>query len=131
MSADRLDRLFDKEFSFDWQPADRWIPSPMVKNHPSDGYDKLPTERGAYRVETISGTVHIIERAGRITWKRLPGRGSMTAAHDNRAVPLSELGPGWEVGKQGYLVVADETYLTGNTWHLTGIIVSITAEDRP
>jgi hypothetical protein len=100
----------------------------MIKNCPSEGYEKLPFERGVYRVETISGTSHIIERAGRITWTCLPGRESMTAAHDNQAVPLSELGNGWEVGKQGYLVVADETYLTGNPWHLTGTIVSNSEE---
>jgi hypothetical protein len=55
----------------------------------------------------------------------------MVAAHDNKAVCLSQLGPGWEVGGQRYLEVSDETYLSGKTWHLTATITSITDEPRP
>jgi hypothetical protein len=46
-------------------------------------------------------------------------------------VILSELGPGWEVGGQGFLVTADETYLTGATTDLTATIISISEEPQP
>ncbi len=34
--------------------------------------DELPRKRGVYRVETVSGTVHILDIAGRTTWERRP-----------------------------------------------------------
>jgi hypothetical protein len=97
----------------------------------TSGYDRLPTEPGVYRVETASGTVHIIDLRGRATWERRPAPGSMTAAYDGRTVVLSQLDQGWEVGGQGYLEVSDETYLTGKTWHVTSTITSITDELLP
>jgi hypothetical protein len=97
----------------------------------TSGYDRLPTEPGVYRVETVSGTVHIIDLRGRATWERRPTPGSMKAAYDGRTVVLSQLDQGWEVGGQGYLEVSDETYLTGKTWHVTSTITSITDELLP
>lgn len=97
----------------------------------TSGYDRLPAEPGVYRVETVSGTVHIIDRRGRATWERRPAPGSARAAYDGRAAVLSRLGQGWEVGGQGYLEVSDETYLTGKTWHMTSTITSITDEPLP
>lgn len=91
-------------------------------------FESLPTEPGRYRVDTISGTVHIIDSTGRLCWERRPLVGSMRSAYDNQSVVLSILGPGWQVGGQGYLEVSDETYLTGKTWHLTSTITSITDE---
>ena len=64
-------------------------------------------------------------------WERRPAPGAIPAAYDFHPVILSELGPGWEVGGQGFLVVADESYLTGATTHLTATIVSITEEPQP
>jgi hypothetical protein len=97
----------------------------------TSGYHKLPSEPGVYRVETVSGTVHIIDLRGRAMWERRPAPEAKNAAYDKRSVVLSRLGPGWEVGGQGYLEVSDETYLTGKTWHLTSTITAITAEQRP
>lgn len=95
-------------------------------------FGSLPSEPGRYRVDTISGTVHIVDSTGgRICWERRPTLASMGAAYDNRLVVLSILGPGWQVGGQGYLEVSDETYLTGKTWHLTSTITSITDEPQP
>ena len=91
-------------------------------------FDKLPRQQGIYRVETASGTVHILDMVGRTTWERRPGPGAGIERYDHSPRVLSQLGPGWEVGKQGYLVVADEGYLTGATTHLTATIVSITDE---
>jgi hypothetical protein len=103
----------------------------VTSDRTASGYETLPSEPGLYRVKTASGTDHIIERAGRIYWERRPRPGAMVAAHDNKAVCLSQLGPGWEVGGQRYLEVSDETYLSGKTWHLTATITSITDEPRP
>ena len=91
-------------------------------------FDKLPRQQGIYRVETSSGSVHILDVAGRTTWERRPGPGATIERYDHSPRVLSQLGPGWEVGQQGYLVVADEGYLTGATTHLTATIVSITDE---
>ncbi len=91
-------------------------------------FDKLPRRQGVYRVETASGTVHILDMAGRTTWERRPGPGAGTGRYDHSPRILSQLGTGWEVGQQGYLVVADESYLTGATTHLTATILSITDE---
>ena len=90
--------------------------------------DKLPRTRGKYRVEIASGTVHIIDIAPRITWERRPGRSATSERYDYLPRILSELGPGWEVGRQGYLVVADESSLGGATTHLTDTISNITEE---
>ena len=94
-------------------------------------FETLPIEPGRYRIDTTSGTVHIIDNTGRICWERRPSLGSMRSAYDNQSVVLSILGPGWHVGGQGYLEVSDETYLTGKTWHLTSTITSIADERRP
>ena len=87
---------------------------------------KFPRQQGVFRVETASGTAHILDVAGRTTWERRPGPGAGIERYDHSPRILSQLGPGWEVGKQGYLVVADEGYLTGATTHLTATIISIT-----
>ena len=91
-------------------------------------FDRLPRQRGIYRIETASGTVHILDMAGRTTWERRPGPGAGTERYDYSPRVLSQLGPGWEVGRQGYLVVADESYLGGATTHLTATIISIADE---
>lgn len=91
-------------------------------------FDKLPRQPGVFRVETVSGTVHILNFAGRTTWERRPGPGATTELYDYSPRILSELGLGWEVGRQGFLVVADESYLGGATTHLTATIVLITEE---
>ena len=91
-------------------------------------FDKLPRQQGIYRVETSSGSVHILDVAGRTTWERRPGPGAGIERYDHSPRVLSQLGPGWEVGHQGYLVVADESYLGGATTHLTATIVSIADE---
>lgn len=91
-------------------------------------FEKLPRQQGIYRIETASGTAHILDLAGRTTWERRPGPGATIERYDHSPRVLSQLGPGWEVGQQGYLVVADEGYLTGATTHLTATIVSITDE---
>ena len=91
-------------------------------------FDKLPRQPGVFRVETASGTVHILNIAGRTTWERRPGPGATTERYDYSARILSELGPGWEVGRQGFLVVADESYLGGATTHLTATILLIAEE---
>ena len=91
-------------------------------------FDTLPLTVGRYRVETVSGTVHIFDIAGRITWERRPGPGATSERYDYSPRILSQLGPGWEVGRQGYLVVADESYLGGATTHLTATISYITEE---
>ena len=94
-------------------------------------FETLPIEPGRYRIDTISGTVHIIDNTGRICWERRPRVGSMRSAYDNQLVVLSILGPGWHVGSQRYLKVSDETYLARKTWHLTTTITTITDEPRP
>jgi hypothetical protein len=94
-------------------------------------FEKLPMTRGVFRVLTASGTVHIIDIQGRAMWERRPAPGAVPAAYDFHPVILSELGPGWEVGGQGFLVVADESYLTGATTHLTATIISISEEPEP
>ena len=94
-------------------------------------FETLPIEPGRYRIDTTSGTVHIIDNTGRIYWERRPCLGSMRSAYDNQPVVLSMLGPGWQVGGQGYLEVSDEIYLTGKTWHLTSTVTAITHERRP
>ena len=91
-------------------------------------FDELPRERGVYRVETVSGTAHILDIAGRTTWERRPGPGATTERYDYSPRVLSRLGPGWEVGRQGSLIVADESYLSGATTHLTATILYITEE---
>ena len=91
-------------------------------------FEKLPRQQGIYRIETASGTVHILDMAGRTTWERRPGPGAGTERYDYSPRVLSQLGPGWEVGRQGYLVVADESYLGGATTHLTATIISIADE---
>ena len=91
-------------------------------------FDELPRERGVYRVETVSGTVHVLDIAGRTTWERRPGPGATTERYDYSPRVLSRLGPGWEVGRQGFLIVADESYLGGATTHLTATILYITEE---
>ena len=91
-------------------------------------FDQLPRQQGIYRVETASGTVHILDMAGRTTWERRPGPGAETGRYDHSPRILSQLSTGWTVGHQGYLVVADEGYLTGATTHLTATIISITEE---
>ena len=88
----------------------------------------LPSKPGIYRIETVSGTVHIISTIGRATWERRPAAGAGVARYDYRAATLSELGPGWEIGSRGQLVVADETYGSGATWHVTAPIVAIVEE---
>ena len=90
--------------------------------------DELPRKRGVYRVETVSGTMHILDIAGRTTWERRPGPGATTERYDYSPRVLSQLGSGWEVGRQGFLVVADESYLGGATTHLTATILYITEE---
>ena len=91
-------------------------------------FDKLPRTFGRYRVETVAGTVHILEIAGRTMWERRPGPRAPSERYDYSPRILSQLGPGWEVGRQGYLVVADESYLGGATTHLTATISDITEE---
>jgi hypothetical protein len=91
-------------------------------------FEKLPRKPGVYRVVTLSGTVHLITVAGRTTWERRPGPGAQAERYDHSPRILSELGSGWEVGRQGFLVVADESYLGGATTHLTATIVSISDE---
>jgi hypothetical protein len=105
-------------------------PIRSTKGSPMTEFDKLLAERGLYRVETVSGTVHIFSIEGRTMWERRPAPGAGRAAYDGHSVILSELGPGWEVGRQGFLVVSDESYLGGKTTHLTATIVSITREDE-
>jgi hypothetical protein len=83
-----------------------------------------------YRVETSSGTVHVIAIDGWLRWERRPAPGSSTARYDNRTVALSVLGDGWCVGGQGYLEVSDETYMSGKTWHRTATIISITDQSE-
>ena len=63
-------------------------------------FDELPREQGIYRIETASGTVHILNIAGRTTWERRPGPGAETERYDHSPRTLSQLGPGWEVGRQ-------------------------------
>lgn len=57
-------------------------------------FDKLPAERGLYRIETVSGTVHILSIEGRTVWERRPAPGAGRAAYDGHSVILSELGAG-------------------------------------
>ena len=61
-------------------------------------FDKLPRQQGIYRVETASGTVHILDMAGRTTWERRPRPGAGIERYDHSPRVLSQLGPGWEVG---------------------------------
>jgi hypothetical protein len=90
--------------------------------------DKLPRTRGRYRVETVTGTVHIIEIAAQTTWQQRPGPCATSERYDHSPRILSQLGPGWEVGRQGYLVVADESNVGGATTYLTATISYITEE---
>jgi hypothetical protein len=94
-------------------------------------FERLPKTRGVFRVLTASGTVHIIDIQGQVMWERRPAPGAVPATYDFHPVILSELGPGWEVGGQGFLVTADETYLTGATTDLTATIISISEEPQP
>ena len=102
----------------------------MNSNEQASQYQKLPTAHGVYRVDTASGTNHIITIDGWLRWERKPALGSSAARYDNRAVALSVLGDGWCVGGQGYLEVSDETYMSGKTWHRTATIISITDEAK-
>jgi len=90
-------------------------------------YVRLPSTPGTYRVETYSGTVHIISTLHG-TWERRPAPGSQPFHYDYRKAPISALSLDWEVGGLGHIDVADETYGSGATWHRTSIIVSITDE---
>ena len=91
-------------------------------------YERLPSAPGNYRVETFSGTVHIISTLHG-TWERRPAPGSQPFHYDYRKAPISSLPLSWEVGGLGHIDVADETYGSGATWHRTSLIVSITDED--
>lgn len=90
-------------------------------------YGRLPSTPGTYRVETYSGTVHIISTLYG-TWERRPAPGSQPFHYDYRKAPISALSLDWEVGGLGHIDVADETYGSGATWHRTSIIVSISDE---
>jgi hypothetical protein len=98
----------------------------VTSNERARQYQELPTAHGIYRVDTVSGTAHIITTDGWLRCGRRPAPGNRAAAYDNRSVTLSVLGDGWHVGGQGYLQVSDETYMSGKTWHRTSTILSIT-----
>jgi photosystem II stability/assembly factor-like uncharacterized protein len=92
--------------------------------------DALPNEPGVFTVLTESGTTHVISsKEGRLVWERRPPTGTFVGAYDFEPVRISSLGDGWRVGECGFLWVADETYLTGATWHRTARIVSITQDE--
>jgi len=100
-----------------------------VEERPAEAshYGRLPSTPGTYRVETYSGTVHIISTLHG-TWERRPAPGSQPFHYDYRKAPISALSLDWKVGGLGHIDVADETYVSGATWHRTSIIVSITDE---
>ena len=83
-----------------------------------------------YRIDTASGTSHVITIDGWLRWERRPAPGSSAARYDFQTVALSFLGDGWYVGGRGYLEVSDETYMSGKTWHQTAAIISITDQSE-
>jgi hypothetical protein len=92
-------------------------------------FDTLPNELGVFMVLTESGTTHLLSNEGwRYMWERRPPEGTVKGAHDFERIRITSL-DGWRVGECGFLWVADETYLTGATWHRTARIVSITRDE--
>ena len=89
----------------------------------------IPDEPGVYRVETLSGTVHMISTIGRFTWKRLPAPTSGAGTYDGQAVILREMSD-LSVGKRGVLVVSDSSFLSGESIHSTAHITRITLESK-
>jgi hypothetical protein len=86
----------------------------------------LPDQPGIYRVETYSGTVHILTIGrGPVLWERRPAQGSGGAAYDGKPVRC-RLSAGWAVGDLGRLTVLDGGYLYGATTHRTSFIMRIT-----
>ena len=89
----------------------------------------IPSEPGVYRVETLSGTVHIISTIGRLTWKRLPAPTSGAGTYDGKTVILSEMS-GLEVGERGLLIISDGSYLFGPSIHSIARITRISLETK-
>ena len=89
----------------------------------------IPDEPWVYRVETLSGTVHIISTIGRFTWKRLPAPTAGAGTYDGQAVTLTEMSD-LMVGKRGVLIVSDSSYLSGQSMHSTARITRITREPK-
>ena len=90
-------------------------------------FETLPGDRygGTYFVLTASGTTHVMNFDGRLTWQRLAdpaGDGGVRSAPK----AVASIDDGWRVGSCGHLLCADETYQTGATWHVTAEIVRIT-----
>ncbi|MFP7834661.1 hypothetical protein [Marisediminicola sp. LYQ134] len=90
-------------------------------------FDVLPQDRdnATFYVLTASGTIHVMNFKGRPAWTRLPAPGEDALGSGSEKI-ISQLDEGWRVGQQGYLVCADETYLSGATWHRTATIIRIT-----
>ena len=93
-----------------------------------DDLQELPDSPGSYSVYTRSGTEDVTSRRREgVTWERRPGAAaSFEGTYDMEPVPVI-LGEGWVVGGNGSLTVSDETYLTGQMWHVTGRIITITS----
>lgn len=94
-------------------------------------YDELPQDtQSAIYVHTLSGAVHEL-RMHPGSWRRLPAPTDAPGQFPMRRKPIFSVAGQWAVGGQGYLECADETYMTGRTWHLTSTIVRITDEAPP
>ena len=90
-------------------------------------FETLPGDRhgGIYFVLTASGTTHVMNFDGRLTWQRLAGPSGDHGVR-SAAKAVASIDDGWRVGSRGRLLCADETYQTGATWHVTAEIVRIT-----
>ena len=93
-----------------------------------DGLEVLPSTPGVYRVQTWSGTIHIISQdLEGTTWERRPAAvTAVVGSYDFQPVPVILTNEDRKTGGVGSLTVCDETYLTWPTRHQTGTIISIT-----
>jgi len=92
-----------------------------------DKVEALPSAPRIYRVQTCSGTVRISSRYSEgTTWERRPAATTtMVGTCDFQPVPVTLTNDNWKIGGNASLTISDETYLTGQSWHRTGTIISI------
>ena len=92
-----------------------------------DKVEALPSTPRIYRVQTCSGTVRISSRYSEgTTWERRPAATTtMVGTYDFQPVPVTLTNEDWKIGGNASLTISDETYLTGQSWHRTGTIISI------